>query len=104
VDGVWKTPYRSGVIKVQVRLQHVCHIVWFNSHALQFIHTTLLDPHLRARLIRCQTPMFIGLSSAFKPVTAVDNDIASGMLDKEPGHRDSVRFVQALIHFYIVQL
>jgi hypothetical protein len=48
--------------------------------------------------------MFIGLSSTFNRVTAIDNDIAPGMLDKEPGHRDPVRLVQALIHFDIVQL
>jgi hypothetical protein len=48
--------------------------------------------------------MFIGLTSTFNRITAVDNDIASGMSDKEPGHRDAVRFVQALIHFDIVQL
>ena len=48
--------------------------------------------------------MFIGLSSTFNRVTAIDYDIASGMLDKEPGHRDSVKLVQALIHFDIVEL
>jgi hypothetical protein len=46
----------------------------------------------------------MGLSSTFNRVTAIDNDIASGLLDKEPGHRDPVKLVQALIHFDIVQL
>jgi hypothetical protein len=48
--------------------------------------------------------MFIGLSSAFNRVTAIDYDIAPGMLDKKPGHRDAVKLVQALIHFDTVQL
>jgi len=95
---------RACVVEVQMRKQHVRNARWVDTHARQFIDTALLFGHHGIINVGDRTPMGVRVRDALHRVAAVNHDVSFRMLNQKPGDRNFIRFVEALIHFDVVQL
>ena len=104
VERLREASRRACVIEMQMRKQHVRNARWIDAQACQLIDTSLLFGHHGIINVGDRTPMGVGVGDAFNRVAAVNHDISFRMLNQKPGDRNFIRFVEALIHFDVVQL